>query len=62
MAKHELSERELATVLASLRFWQSDGRNRTEILNEIACDGGRHDPMSFIEIDELCHRLNWSTD
>ena len=56
-----LSDRELATVLAALRFWQqqldeSEGEPpiRDHFENEIT-------PLSVEEIDALCERLNCGT-
>lgn len=52
-----LSCRELATVLAALRYWQRDLESADELF-----DGGGHFadhvPLSAAEIDELCERLN----
>ena len=53
-----LSDRELATVLAALRYWQQDladneeeGPICQEHFEEVT-------PLSVAEIDELCERLN----
>ena len=52
-----LTSRELATVLATLRYWQRDLESADEIF-----DGGEHFadhvPLSAAEMDELCERLN----
>ena len=52
-----LTSRELATVLAALRYWQRDLESADEII-----DGGEHFadqlPLTAAEIDELCERLN----
>jgi hypothetical protein len=52
-----LTSRELATVLAALRYWQRDLESADEII-----DGGEHFsdqlPLSAAEIDALCERLN----
>jgi hypothetical protein len=58
MTERDLSDRELATVLAALRHWQRQ-RERTPG----ALPGGPHHfedvtPLSAQEIDELCERLN----
>ena len=65
-----LTERELATVLAALRFWQSHGPPRPnsifdrlgsdeqDLLDEIRTGSGRFDPLTADEIDRLCERLN----
>ncbi len=54
----ELDRRELATVLAALRYWRreglwSDGRER-----EIATSDDKFDELSATEIDALCERLS----
>jgi hypothetical protein len=58
---HNLSDRELATVLASLRWWQSHmeawGRMPLDH-EEIATNLGEIDPLNAEEIDELCERIN----
>lgn len=52
-----LTSRELATVLAALRYWQRDRESTDELI-----DGGEHFadqlPLTAAEIDELCERLN----
>lgn len=55
-----LSNRELALVLAALRHWQESGDRplASEALREIATDGGRFEPLTTAEIQELCERLN----
>ena len=51
-----LSDRELATVLAALRLWQ---RSRHPLdLEEIATDEGSFDCLDTDEIDSLCERVN----
>jgi hypothetical protein len=57
----ELTDRELATILAALREWQGVlvGREPAEEdVNAIASDGGRFPPLTPGEIDALCERLN----
>jgi hypothetical protein len=56
-----LSDRELATVLAALRYWQHDlGANEDEPpISEHFADGAV--PLSVTEIDDLCERLNVGT-
>jgi hypothetical protein len=59
-----LSERELATVLAALREWQGIliGEEPDAVdIDLIASDDGHLDPLTFTEIDELCERLNTSS-
>lgn len=58
-----LNERELATLLAALRFHQDEnlqGRSTIadEVINEIASDKGQWLPLSFNEINALCERIN----
>lgn len=67
-APPELPPRELATVLAGLRLWQSGMLDingpvvigPTDLLFEIADDGGDVEPLTSSEIDTLCERLNCS--
>jgi hypothetical protein len=62
----ELSERELATTLAALRFWQRamerDGGERSEVQREWAYQAMPHfedvGALDAEEINELCERLN----
>lgn len=63
---HTLTERELATTLAALRYWQRHGarqmltsRNRLDV-DDVATDGGTLEPLTVSEIDSLCERLNVS--
>jgi hypothetical protein len=64
-----LHKRELATVLAALRFWQHYGSPRInsffdrleigeqELFQEIATDSRSFAPLTSPEIDVLCERL-----
>jgi len=54
----ELSDRELATVLAALRFWQTDLAEADEIVRSLE-HFQEHEPLGVTEIDELCQRLNY---
>jgi hypothetical protein len=68
--RNMLTERELGTVLAALRFWQSHGPPRPnsvfdrlgseeqDALDEIRTGSSRFDPLTADEIDPLCERLN----
>lgn len=59
-----LSQREKGTTLAALRYWQrhqaqSVGKSQNQIPeDDIATDGGQHQPLSAAEIDALCERIN----
>ncbi len=55
-----LSARELATILAALRWWQRSivtGKEMNEEM-DIAEDGGAFARLSIIEINKLCEGLN----
>ncbi|MGA8763805.1 MAG: hypothetical protein WB562_13150 [Candidatus Sulfotelmatobacter sp.] len=54
----ELDRRELATVLAALRYWQREGLMSGGHEQDIATDAGELEPMKAEEIDALCERLN----
>lgn len=51
----QLSDRELATVLASLRYWQDEMARYDQSTLEHFQDVT---PLTVAEIDELCERLN----
>ncbi|MCW8129365.1 MAG: hypothetical protein KIS92_03190 [Planctomycetota bacterium] len=54
-----MNERELAAVLAALRFWQAmRGGPSTRDYSDIETDLGKHRSLSDAEIDALCERLN----
>lgn len=60
-----LNERELATVLAALRYWQRVGYVQSAMHGgralpewSIAIDGGTLTELSHAEIDFLCERIN----
>jgi hypothetical protein len=58
-----VNRRELATILAALRFHQDEnlqsGRGiPDQVIKEIATDGSRLRSMTFQEVDRLCQRLN----
>ncbi len=53
-----LNARELGTVLAALRTWQSLMHPTEPPDSDIATDGGRLVPLSHVEIDALCERIN----
>lgn len=57
----KLHHRELATVLAALRFWQqthADGSSINGGFINIATDNGTFDMMRLEEIEDLCMDLN----
>jgi hypothetical protein len=66
----EVDERELATILASLRFWQlmlesgtslntaTSNPERIRMLLMISTNAGHVVPMTADEIDKLSERLN----
>lgn len=56
MTSINLTERELASVLAGLRALQR--KPHDESLQDIATDDGRLGALSDLEIDTLCERLN----
>ena len=62
------ASRELSTILAALRYWQSEGCNpaapHVGLLpaREIASNAGAYYPLSAAEIDALCERLNVAPD
>ena len=58
-----VNDRELATILAALRYWQRRGilgPTKPHCLAEwdVAADNGKHTPLSADEIDALCERVN----
>jgi hypothetical protein len=57
-----LSARELATVLAALRYWQQDLERNEEEEDSGPIIADHFDetitPLTVEEIDELCERLN----
>jgi hypothetical protein len=54
------NDRELATVLAALRYWQNDLRDDAHMF--VGLSGSGHfalvEPLTCEEIDTLCERLN----
>ena len=58
-----VDRRELATILAALRFHQDENlQNRSdipdEVIKDIASDGGSLKPLSFNDVDRLCEKIN----
>jgi len=60
MPEQQLTARELATILAALRHWQTTLPESAEAFEDIATDGGRLEPLTVAEVDGLCKRLNLS--
>lgn len=58
VAPEPLRGAELATVLAALRYWQREGLMSAGHEQDIACDGGRIEPLNDSQIEALCERLN----
>lgn len=56
------SQRELATVLAALRFWARTGISGTPLEHSIATEGEVLRPLNMEEVDVLCERLNTVDD
>ncbi len=66
----QLTSRELATVLAALRYWQQRQADSLDVQEQpavpldfhgcwdVATDGGTLEPLSVTEIDGLCLRIN----
>ena len=56
----KLTDRELATILAALRYWQREGLTSGGSEIDVATDNGIIDELDRGEIDDLCERLNTS--
>ena len=54
----ELSDRDIAQLLAALRNWQTDALNE-DLAEAFAGHFEEHEPLSDDEIDALCRRLNF---
>ena len=59
MRMKPLNARELATVLAALRYWRREGLMSSGHEQDIADDCGTLLPMDGAEIDALCEALNF---
>lgn len=54
-----MNRRELATVLAALRYWQRVGTlDKGAPEDDIATEGGTIQPLDVAEIDDFCEELN----
>ena len=54
----ELSDRDIAQLLAALRNWQTDSLNE-DLADAFSGHFEDHEPLTDDEIDELCERLNF---
>jgi hypothetical protein len=52
------NERQTATILAALRYWQRRGSSEAIDEQEIATDAGTVDKLNVEEIDTLCEDIN----
>ena len=62
-----VDRRELATILAALRFHQDEnlqggGTIPDKAVSDIATDGGTLKPLGFTDIEKLCQRLNFEEE
>jgi hypothetical protein len=57
----ELSEREIAHLLAALRNWQTDSLNE-DLAEAFAGHFEDHEQLGDDEIDALCERLNFAAE
>lgn len=57
----ELTNRELGTVLAALRYWQRSCPHNGDELWNIATDEGSFSALDADEIDDLCSAINTSS-
>ena len=55
----ELSDRDIAQLLAALRNWQTDSLNE-DLAEAFAGHFEDHEPLTDEEIDDLCERLNFA--
>jgi len=55
----ELSDRDIAQLLAALRNWQTDALNE-DLVEAFAGHFEDREPLSDDEIDALCERLNFA--
>lgn len=53
-----LTERQIATVLAALRFWQRKGDRMESLESNIATSDREFEPLTLEEIDHLCEEIN----
>ncbi len=55
----EVSDREIAHLLAALRNWQTDALNEN-LTEAFAGHFEEHEPLNDEEIDALCERINFA--
>ena len=55
-----ITSRELATILAALRYWQANDLSAATEAPEhdVASNSGEFEPLGNDEIDTLCEQLN----
>lgn len=58
MTAIQLTDAELATVLAALRYWQREGLWSEGHEHVIASNDGEVTPLDADAIDDLCERIN----
>lgn len=58
----QISDHELHTILAALRYYQEScqcvAANRSEWIEDLATNGGEVTALDTASIDDLCDRLN----
>jgi hypothetical protein len=57
----DLSDRDIAQLLAALRNWQTDSLNE-DLVEAFAGHFEDHTPLSDEEIDGLCEHLNFAAE
>jgi len=57
----DLSDRDIAQILAALRNWQTDSLNE-DLVEAFAGHFEEHEPLSDEEIDGLCEHLNFAAE
>lgn len=70
MTQIEITDPELNTILAALRFWQRHGpkvensfydrceQDEQDFLDDIRSNGGKTKDLSIEQIDDLCEKIN----
>lgn len=54
---HQLSDNDVANILAALRYWQST-TSLTERLEWVHFGDGEYRAYNNLELDELCEQIN----